>query len=130
MHLRSLNSVLLQPRHQYVSFTHQTGPTLPNIHEMPLCYSAPVGVVDALLRYRQHALFGEEELLDWSIVDSMTAVRGVAFECRAVERSDAPLCGCESVQQGCRLVMLTRLLPVHSSSWDVSKAKVATGVAG
>lgn len=26
--------------------------------------------------------------------------------------------------------MLTRLLPVHSNSWDVSKAKVATGVGG
>lgn len=26
--------------------------------------------------------------------------------------------------------VLTRLLPAHSSSWDVSKAKVATGVGG
>ena len=101
-----------------------------NVREMPLCNSAPVCVVNTLLRYRQDTLLGEQELLDWSIVYSMAAIGGVSFERRAVERSDAPLYGCELVQQGCRLVMLTRLLPVHSSSWDVSKAKVATGVAG
>ena len=47
---------------------------LPNIHKMPLCYSAPMSVVNALLRNRQDTLLGEEKLLDWAFCSSMAAV--------------------------------------------------------
>lgn len=71
-----------------------------NVREVPLCYAAPVRVVDTLLRNGQDALLGEEELLDRPVGGGMAAVRGVAFERWAVERGNAPLYGCKLVQLG------------------------------
>lgn len=75
---------------------------------MPLCYAAPVGVVYALFRDREDALLGEEELLDRPFGRSMTAVGGVSLESCAVERGNAPLHRCESVQQGWRQLRCSR----------------------
>jgi hypothetical protein len=50
-----------------------------------------MGVVNALLRDGEHALFGEEELLDRPIRRRMSAVRGIAFEMGTVKGRDTTL---------------------------------------
>jgi len=61
------------------------------VRQVPLCESAAVGIVNALFRDGENALLGEEELLDGAIGRRMSAVRGIAFEVRAVERRDTPM---------------------------------------
>lgn len=70
-----------------------------NIRQVPLCYASPVRIVDTLLRDREDALLGEEELLDWPFRGSMAAVGGISFECCAIVGGNAALCGCELIQQ-------------------------------
>jgi hypothetical protein len=74
--------------------------SIANIRQVPLCYAAPVRVVNTLLRDGQDTLLGEEELFDGSFSSRMSAVGGVAFECSAIEGGNAPLWVYETVQQG------------------------------
>jgi hypothetical protein len=60
---------------------------------MPLCKPTAVGVVNALLRDREDALLGEEELLDGAFGKRMTAIGRVTFEVRPVEGDDPSLYG-------------------------------------
>jgi hypothetical protein len=58
---------------------------------VPLCQAAAVGVVHALLGDGENALVGEEELFNGAFGSCMSAVRGVARELGAVERSNTAL---------------------------------------
>ena len=90
MHVISLNSALLYADGQPLPLC-ALPPSAANIRQVPLCESATVGIVDALFRDGENALLGEEKLLDGAIGRRMSAVRGVAFEVRAVKGRDAPL---------------------------------------
>lgn len=131
MHIISLNSALLYADGQPLPLC-TLSLSAANIRQVPLCESAAVGIVDALFRDGENPLLGEEELLDGAIGRRMSAVRGVAFEVRAVEGRDAPLRRCQShgTWHGPRVNVLTWLFPVHSNSCVVSKANVDMGTAG
>lgn len=58
-----------------------------------------MGVVHALLRHREYALLGEEELLDRPFGGGMAAVGGITLEGCAVEGSNAPLLRCKLAAQ-------------------------------
>jgi hypothetical protein len=58
---------------------------------MPLCDTATVRVVNALLRDGEDALFGDEELLDGAFGGGVCAVGRVALERGAVERRNSAL---------------------------------------
>jgi hypothetical protein len=55
-----------------------------NVHQVPLCQAAAVGVVDALPRDGEDPLIREEELLDRAVGGCMGAIRGIAFELGAI----------------------------------------------
>jgi hypothetical protein len=62
-----------------------------NVRQMPLCQATTVGVVDALSRYGEDALIGEEELLHRTIGGCMGTIGSIALELRAIQGGYASL---------------------------------------
>jgi len=131
MHLRSLKSTLLCASNQQLR-DRVHGSLVYDIRQMPLCKPTTVGVMNALFGYRKDPFIREQELLYRPVGSRMPAIRRISLEVRPVKgcNSALPTGVSKQVLSMIEEVRLTWLLPVHNSSWDVSKANVETGTAG